>query len=151
MIFCYSATHKSEAYAKLLGEILNRPVYMLECAIDPSHKFSFFISAILLKSQSIIKNMPKNIDGDDIYIVGPIWAGNIAEPLKYFLKNATIEQRPVNMLLTAAVSHYKYPITVEKTLSKFNLTPGEIHVFATPHDGIDKEIAESHIRELFNV
>ena len=151
MVFYYSATTKSEAYAKLLGEMLNFDVYELKCSLDPSRKLSFYLSAAFVKSKSEITNMPKSIEAEEIYLVGPVWAGDVARPLKYFLENAPLEGKRVNILLTAMIADGKYAVTAEKFLSQINCSPGEAHVFATPKTGIDKEIAETHIRKLFNV
>ena len=151
MVFYYSATKKSEAYAKLLGEMLNFDVYELECSLDASRKLSFYLSAAFAKAKSEITNMPKSIDVDEIYLVGPVWAGAMARPIKYFLENAPLEGKRVNILLTAMIADGKYALAAEKFLSQINCIPGEAHVFATPKDGLDKEIAEVHIRKLFNV
>ena len=151
MVFYYSATQKSEAYAKLLGEMLNLDVYELKCALDASRKLSFYLAAVFKKSQSAITNMPKHINTNEIYLVGPVWAGDPARPLKYFLKNAPLEGKRVNILLTAMIADGKHALTAENFLSQINCIPGEAHVFATPKTGLDKEIAEVHIRKLFNV
>jgi len=151
MIYCYSATQKSKAYAQLLGEIINCPVYMLDCALDPTNKISFFFSAAFRKSLSVVENMPVSIDSNEIYLVGPIWAGEVARPIKYFLENAPLSGKRVNMLLTAAICHEKYISEAERLLAKLDCIPGEVQVFATPKEGIDKEMSEAHIRELFNV
>jgi len=151
MVFYYSASRKSEAYAKLLGEMLNYDVYELKCDLDASSKFSFYLSAAFVKSKSEITNMPKNIDAAEIYLVGPVWAGGLARPLKYFLQNASLEGKKVNILLTAMVADGKYALAAEKFLSEINCISGEAHVFATPKSGLDREIAEEHIRKLYNV
>ena len=151
MVFYYSATKKSEAYAKLLGEMLGFVVYELECTLDSSRKLSFYLSAAFAKSKSEITNIPNSIDAKEIYLVGPVWAGDAARPLKYFLENAPLEGKRVNILLTAMVADGKHAVTAEKFLSKINCIPGEVHVFATPKSGLDKETAEAHIRKLFNV
>jgi len=151
MVFYYSATKKSKAYAKLLGEMLKFDVYELKCALDASRKLSFYLAAAFRKSQSEITNIPKTIDADEIYLVGPVWAGDPARPLKCFLENASLEGKRVNVLLTAMIADGKYALTAEKFLSQINCIPGEVHVFATSKTGLDKEIAEIHIRKLFNV
>ena len=151
MVFYYSATKKSEAYAKLLGEMLNFNIFELKCTLDATRKLSFYLSAAFAKSKFEITNMPKSIDADEIYLVGPVWAGEAARPLKYFLENALLEGKRVNILLTAMITDGKYALTGEKFLSQINCIPGEVHVFATPKSGLDKETAETHIRKLFNV
>jgi len=149
MVFCYSATQKSKAYAELLGDMLSCPVHMMDTKLDPSSRLSFYLAAVFKKSQSDVLNLPDKIDAKEIYVVGPIWAGEPARPLKHFLENAPIKGIRVNMLLTAAVSHIKYAEGAKKLLEKLELSCGEIHVFATPAEGIDKEISKEQIQELF--
>jgi len=152
MIFCYSATQKSKAYADLLGEMLSCPVHMLETKLDPSSRISFYLAAAFKKSQSEVLNLPEKIDAKELYVVGPIWAGELARPLKYFLENAPIDKsRPVNMLLTAMTADIKYAEDAKKFLEKHGFTPGEAHVFATPSSGIDKATSKEQIRELYNL
>ena len=160
MLFCYSATQKSKIYAEVLGAILALPVYMLESDIDVSHKTSLFIKGVwkaVLKQTSPVLNMPRAdvfslnscSDGKGVYICGPVWGGYPAAPVRYFLENAHLKGKRVNMLLTSSVSHTSYSVRGRKMLNDVGCNPGFVEVFATGGVSLERDVIESHIREMF--
>ena len=152
MIICYSASQKSKVYADVLGNILFRPVYMLECDINHkriSHVIKSLWLAITCKPAQVL-NMPDMSDTVDleIYICGPVWGGNPAPPIIYFLENAQIKGKKINMLLTAGAAHIKYKYNAEKMIAKYGAAAGIVEVFGSDSQP-DLDVIESHIRTLF--
>ena len=149
MVFCYTATNKTKIFADILGKILDRPIYMLESELDPSSKVSFAVSAIF-KNSIPVTNIPYTVDDEEIYICGPVWRGRPAGTIRYFLENAPIKGKKVNMLLTAAVSHMKYCDKGINMIESAGCIPGTVEVFASQAKSeTEPEIIEAHIRELF--
>ena len=153
MIFCYSASQKSKVYADVLSDILSRPVYMLECDIDHkriSHVIKSLWLAVTSKPAAVL-NMPSfdnNNDTDEFYICCPVWGGNPAPPIIYFLENAPVKGKKINMLLTAGTAHIKYKFKAEKMIQKYGAEAGCVEIFASDTEP-DKDVIESHIRTLF--
>ena len=168
MIFCYSNSGNTKKYAGILADVINAkaagrsgaaedykvPLIMLESPeLEHCSRFTYYTRAVFKKSCRVT-NMPgpNTIDCDDIYICGPIWAGRPAGPIRFFLENVPFKGTRVHMLLTAAIPHDKYATKCEGIIKDLGYTPGQIHVFAAPKggtDGIDYEVAESHIRRLY--
>ena len=164
MIFCYSASHNSKTYADILSGITGHKVYMLETDLASTSRLSFIACAIwsvITKKPITVTNMPgpdvfanfANFAGfakqEEFYICGPIWGGYPAGPLRYFLQNAPLKDKKVHMLLTAGMSHDKYPQKSKEMLIEAGIIPGKVEVFAvnskTP---IEQDVVESHIRTL---
>jgi len=156
MIFCYSATKKTQVYANVLGQILNSPVHMLKSGIDPAGEFTLglIIRALWLtitRKGTPIFNMPSHdsFNTDEIYICSPVWGGYPASPIRFFLENAPIKGKKVHMILTASVSHIKYINNGKKMLADAGCIPGNVEVFATDSKvPIEQDVIESHIRQL---
>lgn len=124
----------------MLKGILNRQIYMLK-----SDKLSTprMIWHTIAKKPAPILNMPTSIDENDIYICGPVWGGHPAAPIRYFMQNAPLAGKKVNMLLTARVGHVNYISNAEKMIRSTNCTLGKVAVFAS-----DGEAIEDQVREL---
>ena len=154
MIFCYSASQNSKAYATVLSRVTNLPIYMLEIENNDPTRLSFPARAIwsfITKNPIPITNMPgaDSFNSEEIYICGPIWGGKPSTPLQFFLQNAPLNGKKVHMLLTAGISHTKYPENARKILANTNCTLGNVEVFAVDkNSNIEPDIVEKHIREL---
>ena len=172
MIYCYSATTKTLAFADMLSVILAVPtpnkepgqpamqypnVHLLESTIEPqgNTKGRLYLRAfwyILSKKPGAIKNMPAEIKADEIYVCGPVWVGQPASPIRYFLQNADLRGKKVNMLLTclSATEMETYQKNGQKLLESIDCIPGKVGVFVAPklkaNGEPDWEIIEEHIR-----
>ena len=142
MIFCYSATQKTKPYAKMLADILDCPIYMLESDLDTGSISSMArILWIAIRRKSVaVSNMPAIPDEEEIYICGPVWGGYPAAPIRYFLENAPLKDKKVHMLLTAGVGHTKYIDNGKKLLSEAGCIPGNVAVFASGGEAIEEQI-----------
>jgi len=146
MIICYSKTQKTKFYAQVLSDILERPVYMLEAE---QVKGLGLLWSVLTKKSAEVFNMPSQIADEEIYICCPVWGGWPAAPIRYFLNNAPIKGKKVNMILTASLSHTKYTDKAIKLLNDAECVPGRVEVFATGGGvTLERDIIESHIRHL---
>jgi len=144
MIFCYSATQKSKVFADALSNILGKPIYMLESAINPVGIDMFRLLWLVITRRPIeITNMPASIPDDEIYICAPVWGGFPASPIRYFL--SAVQGKKVHMILTAGIGHVKYIKAARKMLEDAGCIAGNVEIFA---DGGDPEVIEAHIKEL---
>jgi len=156
MIFCYSATKKTQVYAEVLGAILHNPVCMLKSGLDPAGTFTLglIVRALWLtitRKSTPVFNMPAqdNFNQDEIYICCPVWGGYPAAPIRFFLEKAPLKGKKVHMILTAGVSHIKYIDNGKRMLADAGCIPGNIEVFATDSKvPIERDVIESHIRQL---
>jgi len=133
MVLYYSKSKKTKFFAETLGEKYDLPVYELESDLNKKSTFGFMIKALSLafngKSYPVL-NMPENLP-NKIYICTPIWGGQIAAPVKYFLENANLVNIKINILLTASVPVEKYRVKAIGYLEKLKLNPGWAIIFAT--------------------
>lgn len=154
MVFCYSATQKSEFYAEVLGEILNQSVYMLEADLDASKGFSFMLRCIwiaLMGKPVPILNMPpaSMFEEEEIYVCGPVWAGSPAAPLQYFLRNAPIKGKIVHMILSASISHTKHKENARQLIVESGCLPGHVESFATGGGAkLERDVIKAHLLSL---
>ncbi|MCL1987001.1 MAG: hypothetical protein FWG64_03395 [Firmicutes bacterium] len=151
MIFYYSVTEKSKVYADILGKILGRNLYRLESAMDDATGKAFFIKGVwkaLINADVPVLNMPTadNFSDDEIYLCSPIWAGKPAPPVKYFLRNAPLAGKTVNMLCVSGSGFDSHKNNTEKFLQTLDCKIGKVHIFAS--HATDAETAEEHIKEL---
>lgn len=136
MIYCYSDSGNSKRYAEVLGDIIGQPVYMLEAQRKASPLRSVW-QAIARKSEPVV-NMPTDIDGDEVYICGPVWGGYPAAPLRYFLENAPLRGKKVHMLLTAGLAQVRFIENAKKMLDN----PGNVQVFVGKGEAVEEQIRE---------
>ena len=154
MIFYYSATQKTQVYAEILGEILNRSLFKLDSALGSTIGFTFMARALWLaitKKAVAVLNIPAVccFNDDEIYLCCPVWGGHPAAPIRYFFQNAPIKGKKVNMILTADVSHVKYIDNGKKMIADAGCIPGNVEVFATGGEAaLEKDVIEAHIRHL---
>ena len=159
MIFCYTATQKSKFYADVLGDVLGRPVHMLDCELGsdfgPDLRFGFMLRAIwytIAKKPAAVVNMPalEDIGDGDVYLCGPVWGGHPAPPLRYFLGSlAALRARKVHMLLTATVGHERQIKNAKKMIEGAGLVAGNVEIFATGGGLVpERDVVEEHIRSL---
>jgi hypothetical protein len=135
LIFYYSRGKKTKIFAQALGEFLEQDVLELESDLNKRGKFSFFFKALRLAFSGkgyAVSNMESiKITAEEIFLCAPIWGGQIAAPVKYFLENADLKDKKVNLLLTASVPVEKYRLDALEFLRKFPCITGEAYIFAT--------------------
>ncbi|MCL2015521.1 MAG: hypothetical protein FWG68_04665 [Defluviitaleaceae bacterium] len=153
MIFYYSATEKSKLYAEILAKILDRKTYKLESALDGVTGKTFFIKGVwkaVTNAEVPILNMPPadSFSDDNVYLCSPIWGGKPAPPIKYFLRNAPLANKTVNMICVSGSGFSSHKENTEKFLQTVNCTVGNVQIFAANYATTDTEIIEEHIREL---
>ena len=133
MVLYYTFHQKTKIFAEVLGHVLNQPVYGLESDLNKKPIFLFILSALascFTKKTYPVTNMPQAIP-NEIFICSPVWGGDFAAPVRYFLQNADLQDVTVNVLLTASTPTEKYKKNVMETLIKTPCKPGEVYLFAT--------------------
>ena len=133
MVIYFSRSKKTEVFAKVLGEMKNLPLFELRSELNEMPTFGFIFKALWLtvRGKSFpVDKMPESLP-DEIYVCSPIWGGNVAPTIKYFLQNADITNVKVNILLTASMPTEKYAIKAAKLLEKTSCIAGEIYLFVT--------------------
>ena len=150
MIFYYSRAQKTKVAAEALHDITGLPLCALAAEINAAKGFLFAWKA--LKAAFSIKgckvnDLPGNVPAE-IYLCGPIWAGDMAGPLKYFIQNVDLSHTRVHMLLTAAQPTEGNRERVKRTLAAAHVTHGDIHLFATTKALPDKALLIEQLREL---
>ena len=159
MVFYYSATGHTRTFADILAKATGLPVYALEADLDPAQKFGFFVKGavsgiakkpIPLAHEAEAFAALASAEGHEIYLCGPVWAGQPAGPLRYFLQKATLTGKVVHLLLTCASLYgfEKYRANGEKLLDATDCVPGRVEIFIAV-DPLDTAIIEEHIRILF--
>jgi len=151
MILYYTRGKKTKIFAQALGEVLGNEVYELESDLNNRGNFSFMFKSLSLtfsgKSYAV-SNMPEKLP-DEIFLCSPVWGGQVAAPVKYFLENADLKNTTVNILLTASIPADKYRENAIELLYKFQTKPGRAFIFATSEKTMPElETIKEQLREL---
>ena len=152
MVIYFSRSKKTEVFARVLGETKNLPLFELRSELNEMPTFRFVVKALWLTVRGKIfpvNNMPENLP-EEIYVCSPVWGGNIAPTVKYFLQNADITNIKVNILLTASMPTDKYVKNTAKLLENTSCIPGDVFIFATSSAETlpDAEIIREHLKEV---
>jgi len=152
MVFFFSRTQKTKVFAEVLQKILNMPLYELRSSLNTKNFFNMVKGCILafMKKPYSVYNMPEDITDSEIYICSPIWAGQIAPPVRYFLQNADLSQRKVNLLLTCAsfTGSDTYCAAALEVIHTIPCIPGKAYVFATTNEMPDRAVIEEQIKKM---
>jgi len=151
MILYYSRSKKTKVFADALGEILNCEIYELHSELNDKTTIGFLLKALSLafsgKSYPVT-NMPQDMP-PEIYLCAPVWGGQMASPVKFFLENANLTNTTVNVLLTASVPVEKYKIAALDSLNKIPCKPGRAFIFATSDKSNPEiEVIKEQLREM---
>ena len=151
MVIYFSRSKKTEVFARVLGEIKNLPLFELHSLLNEMPTFRFVIKALWLTIRGKgfpVNKMPENLP-EEIYVCSPVWGGNVASPVKYFLQNADIINIKVNILLTASTPTDKYVKNAKKLLEKASCKVGSVCIFATSSAETlpDTDIIREHLKE----
>ena len=152
MVVFFSRSRKTEVFAKVLGEMKNLPLFELRSELNETPTFRFVIKALWLTLRGKIlpvDKMPENLP-EEIYVCSPVWGGNVAPTVKYFLQNANIANIRVNILLTASTPTDKYVKNAVKLLEKTLCISGDVFIFATSSAETlpDADIIREHLKEV---
>lgn|GEM_PF-1165663 len=150
MILYYSRTKKSALAAQALHEITGMPLYALETDINSFTGIKFgwnALRSVMSKKGYPVSNLPGNVPGE-VYLCGPIWAGEMAGPLKYVVTNVDFSKTVVHVLLTGMQPSEQNRISTQKLLLKSGCLPGEVYLMATPKQMPEKEVVTEHLRAL---
>jgi len=152
MIIYYTRSQKTKVFAEAVAEVCHMPLCALESDINNLKGVRFLAKALGLVFSG--KGYPaSNIPADmpeEIYVCSPVWGGQIAAPVKYFLEHANLGKTKVNLLLTASTPVEKYKTRALEQLAKFDCIPGKAYIFATSSALPEKDIAVQHFQELLN-
>ena len=135
MVLYYTKGRKTKVFAEALAEVTEYPIQELKTSLnDKGHTAFIFRSLTLAISGKAypVSNMPEDMP-DEIFVCAPVWAGRPAAPALYFLQNADLTNKKVNMLLTcaSATSGEKYKQKALDILNKTSCETGEVYVFVT--------------------
>jgi len=152
MILYYSRTQKTRVCAEALHDVTGLPLYAFESDVNQLTNMRFLLRIarlVVMRNECPIVNMPVNIPGE-IYLCGPIWAGALALPVKYFLKHADLKGKKVHLLITASIATQQHRDTVLKALSYTGCIPGEVYQFATTKELPERMFIAEQLREMFS-
>jgi len=152
MILYYTKSEKTKIFAESIHEIYPMPLYKLESDINKRGTLSFFFTALIrtiTNKPEPVSNMPDVAMPEEIFVCSPIWGGNLAAPVKYFLSNAKLNNTRVNLILTASTPVPGYEKNAHKYLQKIDCIVGDMYLFATDSKIMpDKSIITEQMREL---
>lgn len=157
MIIYYTFKNKTKIFAEALGTVLNKPLYELKCDLNKKSNFWFMFHAFLAcftRNNIPVTNMPSDIVNTEssIFVCSPIWGGEIAAPVKYFLQNANLKGVTVNLLLTASIPTGKHKLKAIDFLNKLSCNTGEVYMFATSSKlEIETDVVKEHLQEMMDV
>jgi len=149
MIVYYTFKKKTKLFAEALGDVVGMQTYALECDLNKKSDLAFMFHALkscFTRRTIPVSNIPSNF-GDNIFVCSPIWGGEMAAPVKYFLENADLRGVTVNILLTASVPTEKYTQKAAEFLNKIPCQQGEVFIFATS-DKAEKDVIAEQLREM---
>ena len=151
MVLYYTFKQKTKIFAETLGDVLNQPVYGLESDLNDKAGFRFMFSALMTcftRKSYPISNMPGSVP-PEIFVCSPIWGGEMAAPVKYFLENSDLRGVKVNILLTASIPTGKYRQKALAFLNKIPCQQGEAYIFATADKIMpEKEVLREQLRDM---
>jgi hypothetical protein len=149
MIFYYSRTHNTKTAAQALHELTGLPLYALESDINAAKGISFVWKALrgtLGSKGNKINNPPPAVPAE-IYLCLPIWIGEAAGPVKYFIANTDLARTKVHAVITARMPTSQYRDAVVKLLERAGAQMGEITLLATTKGQPDPAVMHEHLRE----
>ncbi|MCL2049233.1 MAG: hypothetical protein FWG87_10965 [Defluviitaleaceae bacterium] len=153
MVFYYSRSGKTKLFAQAVGEVVGYNVQELESALNDKSPFAFIIKSLgLTFSQKSfpVSNMPSALP-QEIYVCSPIWGGQVAAPVKYFLENAKLQDTTVHFILTASVPVEKYRQNALNLLQKISCITGNAYIFATSSKITPEiDVIKEQFQELIN-
>ena len=151
MVIYFSRSKKTEVFAKVLGEMKSLPLFELRSELNEMPAFRFILKALGLAvfgKGFPVDKMPGSLP-EEIYVCSPVWGGNVAPPVKYFLQNAKVQGVLVNIVLTASMPTDKYVRNAERLLDGLSCLAGKVLIFATSskEPEPDADIIREHLKD----
>jgi len=150
MIVYFSRSGKTEIIAQALAAITGLPLHTLASDIDGAKGFSFAWKALL----SVVRvkgvaatNLPDTLPAE-IYLCGPVWAGEPAGPLKFFIQQADLSRTRVHILLTARMPSEQHRTAARNLLERAGAQAGNIYLLATNKEAPDPALIKEHLQAL---
>ena len=154
MVLYYTFKQKTKIFAEALGDVLNQPVYGLESDLNDKIGFQFIFYALMTcvtRKSHPVSNMPESVS-PEIFVCSPIWGGEMAAPIKYFLENADLRGVKVNILLTASIPTEKHRQKALAFLNKIPCQQGEAYIFATTDKVMpEKEVLHEQLQDMLQL
>lgn len=136
--------------AQALQEVTGFHTYSLSAPINALKGVSFWWRALrcaLSRKGCPIDNMPETIP-TEIYICGPIWAGDMAGPLKNFVHHANLNGVTVHCALTGMQPSEQNRTAARKLLQRAGAQVGHVLLIATTKTPPEKALIVEHLKEL---
>ena len=151
MVVYFSRSKKTEVFAKVLAGLEDMPLFELRSELNDvsTLRLIFKVVSLTLRGKSSpVFEMPKTLP-KKIYVCSPVWAGNFAHPVKYFLQNADLTDVEVNAIITASTPTGKYVRDTNRFLQGIPCIPGKTTIFATNMETMPEEdVVLEHMQEL---
>jgi hypothetical protein len=153
VILYYTHSQKTKICAEALGKVLNLPVTELKSPLNDKSKIKFLFHSLYLALSAKgfpVSNMPEKIEADEIYVCSPIWGGNVAAPVWYFLNHADLKNKKVNVLLTCGspTGAEKYKKKALEALRLVDCIPGDAYAFGLGGTVPEPEVVQAHLTEM---
>ncbi len=146
LIIYYSKTGNTWLYAKALQETTGEEAFVLQekKKISP---FSLFLVSITRKGAEVL-NMPDIENEKEITICSPVWASSFQPHCVYFLKNANLKGKKVNILLTCGMENeQKYLSNAKNFIEKLGAEVGAAMIKRVP---LTPKPSEETLKEQIN-
>jgi hypothetical protein len=157
MILYYTVSQKTKVFAQALSEVVNLPLYALTSGLGEKITFKFIFKSLYLAITGKpypVDNMPDlPAELKEIYICTPVWGGQVAAPVWYFLNHGDLKNKKVHLLLTceSITAQDKYKKKALDTLDLIDCIPGMVYVFTTGKEPPDKELIAEQMRDMIHV
>ncbi len=149
MVIYYSWHGNTKLYAESLAAIRKTSAFEL-AEIRPRKGFSGNLRAgyqAIMKKEEKVKRLPIVKNYKEVFVCSPIYAGNLAPAVVYFLRNTNLKNKKVNIIFTckALHGHDAYKKNIMKFLTSIDCIPGEIYAFASTKEPLDKKILREQL------
>ena len=151
MVIYYTFKKKTKIFAEVLGDVVDKQTYALECDLNKKSDLVFMFHALkscFTRRTIPVSNIPNSF-GEKIFVCSPVWGGEMAAPVKYFLENADLRGVNVNILLTASIPTEKYKQKAADFLTKIPCIQGKVFIFAASDKiKLEKDVITEQINEI---
>ncbi|MBA2862233.1 flavodoxin [Methanococcus maripaludis] len=148
LVIYYSLFENTEYVAKLISENTGAELLKIETVTEiPKKGFTMFLELgrfLLFRKMPEIKEISLNLDDYDIIYIGtPVWAGNMAAPLKTFFSKYKFAGKKVAVFCTAGKTIGNTLENMKKELVDNEIIGGTIFLDVLNH----KEETEKYVKE----
>jgi hypothetical protein len=154
LVLYYTASQKTKVIAEALSEVLDLPLYELKSPLNDKSKIKFLFHALYLALTGKgypVSNIPEDLNGvDEVYLCTPVWGGQVAGPAWYFLNNADLKDKTVNIILTCGSAHSmpKYLKKAAEAVQLVGCVPGKAQGFVTSGAMPEKTVIIEQLRDI---